>query len=580
MIEPPAYGTLRVDYVGRIYFGVFGFWTSLFFAGLFGLYKYRKLSFIRLKNVPLVFAALVLLHIQLTFDLLAYPLNGVLPCAVEYWIMTLCLPLGIALFQAQNMQLFSTFYNQQHLLRRSTKHSAIRTSKDQQGNEKLWVTKKWEIWQNMCYLRRTYWLIALGVLFQFIIGIIIFFISRKFHPSFGVVSPTSTLWTCRAGWEWFPSTLWQALYTYLLGPLILYKIRHIRDTHNWKLQTTLAILFSLPALPLWLSTLATPNFYQSYSFWPPNLWFVPGLAAMEFVILFFPLWEVWETRKLKAKVAFHPGRSEACKYSMAALERALRDDIERLECFAAEKDFSGENIIFLKRVENWKDRWVLSLAAAMKQGQERIPEHIEQNLFDAAQQIFHDCISNDTSPFPVNIDERIYLELARMFGEAGQSLTRKTTRAARAMIAPWAEEEEHPSNDQHTAPTATTFYNSDSFSSDDERPPTPPRKNSIPTPSQSTLEAAAKAAALLWGRRVNKPLPRGFGKTVFDEAEGTVKQMVLENTWVRFVDCTDNIVGAEEAREEEEREKERRELEERKLGVKGKVRTWTEKWWA
>jgi hypothetical protein len=92
MLEPPSYGNLRVDYIGRIYFGIFGFWTSLFVAGLFGLWKYRKLSFIRLKNVPLVFAALGLLHVQLTFDLLAYPLNGVLPCAVEYWIMTLCLP--------------------------------------------------------------------------------------------------------------------------------------------------------------------------------------------------------------------------------------------------------------------------------------------------------------------------------------------------------------------------------------------------------------------------------------------------------------------------------------------------------
>jgi hypothetical protein len=100
------------------------------------------------------------------------------------------------------MQLFSTFYNQRHLLRRTAKHSPIRTSKDQKGNEKVWIVKKWEIWQNMCYLRRTYWLIGVGVLLQFIIGIIIFFVSKKFHPGFGVVSDTSNLWACRAGWEW------------------------------------------------------------------------------------------------------------------------------------------------------------------------------------------------------------------------------------------------------------------------------------------------------------------------------------------------------------------------------------------
>lgn len=92
MREPPNYGFLRLDHIGRIYFAVFSLWTSLFFAGIIALFKYRRLSFIRLKNVPLVLAALLMLHIQLTFDILAYPLNGVLPCALEYWIMSICLP--------------------------------------------------------------------------------------------------------------------------------------------------------------------------------------------------------------------------------------------------------------------------------------------------------------------------------------------------------------------------------------------------------------------------------------------------------------------------------------------------------
>jgi hypothetical protein len=33
------------------------------------------------------------------------------------------------------------------------------------------------------------------------------------------------------------------MWTYGFGPFILFKIRHIRDTHHWRLQTTLAILF-------------------------------------------------------------------------------------------------------------------------------------------------------------------------------------------------------------------------------------------------------------------------------------------------------------------------------------------------
>lgn len=261
---------------------------------------------------------------------------------------------------------------------------------------------------------------------------------------------------------------------------------------------------------------------------------------MEFVILVFPLLEVYESKKRKEKVAHDPHRSEACKYSMAALERALRDDIERLEQFAAEKDFSGENIIFLKRIENWKDRWN-SASAHSPNGQ--LPANVAQSLFDTAQQIFHDCISYETSPFPVNIDESIYLDLAKMF--APKSTTNYNKFSARAMIAPFADDEK--------CPDRTTFRNIPlcDTPSDDERPPTPPRKNSLPFPyaSVATREATAKAAALLWGRRVREPLPVGFDKSVFDEAESTVKQMVLENTWVRFVDSTPEILGAREARE-------------------------------
>src|SRR5690606_6525967 len=99
------------------------------------------------------------------------------------------------------------------------------------------------------------------------------------------------------------------------------------------------------------------------------------------------------------------------------------------------------------------------------------------------------------------------------------------TRATRAIIAPWAEDEPtFPQTTQHiTVPT--TFYesptpptSSSSLDSDseNERPPTPPRKNSIPIPSITTREAAVKAAALLWGRRINRPLPTGFGKNVLD----------------------------------------------------------------
>lgn len=42
-----------------------------------------------------------------------------------------------------------------------------------------------------------------------------------------------------------PSALGQGLWTFGLGPWLLYRIRKIDDVHYWRLQTSLALLFRL-----------------------------------------------------------------------------------------------------------------------------------------------------------------------------------------------------------------------------------------------------------------------------------------------------------------------------------------------
>jgi hypothetical protein len=65
----------------------------------------RGLPFLRIRSVPLAISAVALLHVYWVLCLLAYVLNGNFPCATEFWIMSIYLPLGIALFQATNTQL-------------------------------------------------------------------------------------------------------------------------------------------------------------------------------------------------------------------------------------------------------------------------------------------------------------------------------------------------------------------------------------------------------------------------------------------------------------------------------------------
>ncbi|KAH0615041.1 uncharacterized protein H6S33_000677 [Morchella sextelata] len=238
---------------------------------------------------------------------------------------------------------------------------------------------------------------------------------------------------------------------------------------------------------------------------------------MEFVILFFPIVEIWEFEKRQRKAREEPGHTKFSKYSIAALERALHHDIDRLEEFAATKDFTGENIIFLKRVESWKERWRLSDIEA---GSGELTPPVLRSLYDTAEHIFNALIHRESSAFPLNIEEDVYLPLSRVFGESDYRSQRclsihKFPSVSKA-IAPFADEiltnaRKTPENRgfreiQGSREPEKLEYN-------DERPPTPPRKNSVlivpPEP------------------------PMSFDIRVFDRAEIAVKQMVLTNTWIR-----------------------------------------------
>lgn len=249
---------------------------------------------------------------------------------------------------------------------------------------------------------------------------------------------------------------------------------------------------------------------------------MPGLGAMEFIILFFPIIEIWEFKKRQRKAREEPGHTKFSKYSIAALERALRDDIDRLEEFAATKDFTGENILFLKRVESWKEKWKLS---EIKARNGEMPPPVVRSLYDTAEQIFNTLVHRESSDFPLNLEEDVYLPLDRIFGSSNPG-TQKCPpvhlfpSGAKAMIAPFADEiltnaRRMPDKrgfreiQGSRGPGRGREYN-------DERPPTPPRKNSvIISPPQ-------------------RKFPMGFGASVFDRAEVAVKQMVLTNTWIRY----------------------------------------------
>lgn len=257
----------------------------------------------------------------------------------------------------------------------------------------------------------------------------------------------------------------------------------------------------------------------------PRPRYLPGLLVMEITTVLFPLLEVykskrdrkataaaiadWETsghefesfQSIKSKnvsdTADHPGRPSM--YNIAAMEEALEKNAPDLLEFAATKQFTGENIVFLTRVRAWKEQWVR--AALVKN-----PMTLEakSRLYEAGKEIFDRNISLHTSQFPINLESRVYQDLESIFGSC-------VTSSLTSIITPFADLWE-----KTEMKTAKAGF--EEIIRLDER--------TKPGVSDDTLAA-----------------PYGFDGQVFDRAERSVKYMVFTNTWGRYLDCSSKSLG-------------------------------------
>jgi hypothetical protein len=95
----------NLDGLGILYISCVVAWTLILIPGILVLLKNRRLPCLRIRNIPLSIGAVCCLHVYWVLCMIAYVLNGYFPCSTEYWIMSIYLPLGIALYHASNSQL-------------------------------------------------------------------------------------------------------------------------------------------------------------------------------------------------------------------------------------------------------------------------------------------------------------------------------------------------------------------------------------------------------------------------------------------------------------------------------------------
>lgn len=244
---------------------------------------------------------------------------------------------------------------------------------------------------------------------------------------------------------------------------------------------------------------------------------------MEFVTIFFTLLEVyrssrerraisaaiadWERRthgfdSIQSSLLQHPSKSEsdsersqinkADLCNMQALERALESNPRDLLEFAATKQFTGENIVFLTRVRAWKERWNRATSAKTL-----ISFDSKFKLYEAGKDLFDRNISLHTAQFPINLESKIYRSLEAIFGS-------NLPCEARSIITPFTE-----------------FL-------------TAKRESKAAGFEDITLSVAVDNSKASTDKVL--ALPYGFDGDVFDLAERSIKYMVLTNTWARYLD--------------------------------------------
>ena len=96
------YKSPNLDSLGYGYIAIAIAYTFIVLAGMIALFQLRKTHAVRIRSFPVICGTVIPLHIYLLLILLVYPLNGLFSCGWEFWIMSILLPLGMALFQGMH----------------------------------------------------------------------------------------------------------------------------------------------------------------------------------------------------------------------------------------------------------------------------------------------------------------------------------------------------------------------------------------------------------------------------------------------------------------------------------------------
>jgi hypothetical protein len=219
-------------------------------------------------------------------------------------------------------------------------------------------------------------------------------------------------------------------------------------------------------------------------------------------------------------------------YTMAALEKALAVNATPLLHFAATKEFTGENIVFLLQVRDWRAAWNRAVRDFGT-----VTGQVKYRLFNIGVEIFATSVHTKTADFPVNVEGKIRSSLEVVVGPAVVGMKHLDEN----VVDPFNHHPFGSIGHEPLKPVPSKFgYDvSESRFNDSNYIASESQENFVLStkPDLSVIPEVPETAA---------DIPAGFDEHVFDEAEVSVKYMVITNTWPKFVDLCkehDEMIG-------------------------------------
>lgn len=282
------------------------------------------------------------------------------------------------------------------------------------------------------------------------------------------------------------------------------------------------------------------------------MWLAPGIIVMQFITIFFPICEGMMIRHyqhagpplIKSTKHKHTPTSRSgdslipSTFSVASLnndlyvetmlDKVLATNPDPLLYFAATKDFTAENIVFLMQVRKWRDAWDLAPRSKVSEmiGADVVTAAARARLYTSAVQIFITCVHDETALFAINLDSEVRNNLIAFFGPAVPEIKegRKQVHFDLECCQESAELPGVPVTEKSKGYAITTL----ALPSDLSTATTPETEEDIvffPHPSSQPGEP----------RRLK--VRSGFDRRVFDAAEAHIKRIVLQYTWPNFIKC-------------------------------------------